>query len=42
MTTKELKKHIKHLETILQELEPTGFIYETLKIQLYLYKQKLK
>ena len=42
MTTKELKKHIKRLEAILQELEPTGFIYETLKIQLDLYKRELK
>ena len=42
MTTKELKKHIKHLEAILQGLEPTGFVYETLKIQLKLYKQELK
>lgn len=42
MTTKELKQHIKRLEAILQELEPTGFVYETLKIQLNLYKQELK
>ena len=42
MTTKELKQHIKRLEAILQELEPTGFVYETLKIQLDLYKQELK
>ena len=42
MTTKELKKHIKRLEAILQGLEPTSFVYETLKIQLELYKQELK
>lgn len=26
MTTKELKQHIKRLEAILQELEPTGLV----------------
>ena len=42
MNTKELRKHIKRLEAILSELEPKGFVYETLKIQLELYKQELK
>ena len=42
MNTKELRKHIKRLEAILSELEPRGFVYEILKIQLELYKQELK
>ena len=40
--TKELKKQIKKLEKTITQLQPEGFVYETLAIYLLELKNNLK